>query len=420
MLGSSLGVEGVPVVLRVEVPSELVRGDVDEGYGAVADAFRRNFARGEEIGAACAIYQDGRAVVDLWGGYRDGRSRSLWEADTMVSVFSATKGMSGAAMAVAHARGLFDLAELVASYWPEFGTNGKETITVGQLLAHQAGLAVLDRKVTLELVADHDQLGAILAQQRPLWPPGTRHGYHAVTLGWYESQLLSRVDPQGRTLGRFFAEEVATPLEAEFYIGLPDDVPDERVATIHAFKPPEMLLNLGKMPRRVLLGMLDPRGVLSRSMRCFPELMQPDAWNRRETLRVEAPSINGTGEPRAIARVYGALATGSTRLGITAPTMSELEQASAPTSGPRDVALGLNASYAMGFLKPSPTMGFGSSSRAFGAPGGGGSLGFADPDAAVGYAYAMNRLGFHMPVDPRELAIRDAFYTSIGAPPQHA
>jgi CubicO group peptidase (beta-lactamase class C family) len=410
----------VPVVLRVKVPSGLVCGEVDEGYGAVADAFRRNFERGEEIGAGCAIYLDGRPVVDLWGGYRDGREKSVWEADTMVSVFSATKGMAGAAMAVAHARGLFDLDEPVASYWPEFGTNGKEAITVDQLLAHQAGLAVLDRKVTLELVADHDRLGAILARQRPMWPPGTRHGYHAVTLGWYESQLLSRVDPQGRTLGRFFAEEVAAPLEAEFYIGLPDDVPDERIATIHAFKPPEMLLNLGKMPRPVLLGMLNPRGVLSRSMRCFPELMQPEAWNRRESLRVEAPSVNGTGEPRAIARIYGALATDGDRLGIAGPTRSELEQpASEPTSGRRDVALGLDGSYAMGFLKPSPAMRFGSSSRAFGTPGGGGSLGFADPDTAVGYAYAMNRLGFHMPVDPRELAIRNAFYTAIGGPPQH-
>lgn len=407
------------MVLRVEVPASLVCGDVDEGYGAVADAFRRNFARGEEIGAACAIFRDGRPVVDLWGGYRDGRAKSTWEADTMVSVFSATKGMAGAAMAVAHARGLFALDEPVASYWPEFGTNGKETITVGQLLAHQAGLAVPDRKVTLELVADHERMGALLAAQRPMWTPGTRHGYHAVTLGWYESQLLSRVDPKGRTLGRFFAEEVATPLDAAFYIGLPDDVPDERIATIHAFKPSEMLLNLGKMPREVLLGMLNPRGVLSRSMRCFPELMQPEAWNRRETLRVEAPSVNGTGEPRAIARIYGALAAGSARLGLTAPTMSELEQpAIEPTSGPRDVALGLDTSYAMGFLKPSPAMRFGSSSRAFGTPGGGGSLGLADPDTGVGYAYATNRLGFHMPVDPRELAIRRAFFSSIGGPPQ--
>jgi CubicO group peptidase (beta-lactamase class C family) len=408
------------MVLRVEVPADLVGGDVEEGYGAVADAFRANFDRGREVGAACGIYRDGRLVVDLWGGYRDGHTKDPWEADTMVSVFSATKGMAGAAMAVAHARGLFDPGTPVASYWPEFAANGKEKITVRQLMAHQAGLAVLDRKVTLDDVADHERLGALLAAQRPLWSPGTRHGYHAVTLGWYESQLLSRVDPQGRTLGRFFAEEVAAPLEAEFYIGVPDDVPDERIATIHAFKPPEMLFNLGKMPRQVLLGMLNPRSVLNRSMRCFPELMQPEAWNRRASLRVEAPSVNGTGQPRAIARIYGALATGDDRLGIGAATRRELERPAAePTSGSRDVALGIDGSYAMGLLKPSPAMPFGSSSRAYGAPGGGGSLGFADPDARVGYAYAMNRLGFDMPVDPRELAIRDAFYTCIGGPPQH-
>jgi CubicO group peptidase (beta-lactamase class C family) len=408
------------MVLRVEVPADLVRGDVDEGYGAVADAFRRNFADGQEVGAACAIYRDGRPVVDLWGGYRDGHDKTVWEADTMVSVFSATKGMAGAAMAVAHSRGLFDLDEPITTYWPEFATNGKETITVRQLLAHQAGLPLLDRKVTLELVADHDRMGAILAAQRPIWPPGTRHGYHAVTLGWYESQLLSRVDPKGRTLGRFFADEVAAPLHAAFHIGLPDTVPDERIATIHAFKPPEMLLNLGKMPRQVLMGMLNPRSVLSRSMRCFPELLQPEAWNRRESLRVEAPSVNGTGEPRATARVYGAFAAESDQLGVGPTTAGELEGPPAePAAGSRDAVLGLDGGYAMGFLKPSPAMRFGSSSRAFGTPGGGGSLGFADPDAGVGYAYAMNRLGFHMPVDPRELAIRDAFYATIGGPPQH-
>jgi CubicO group peptidase (beta-lactamase class C family) len=408
------------MVLRVKVPADLVHGDVDEGYGAVADAFRANFARSEEIGAACAIYRDDQPVVDLWGGYRDGRTKDPWEADTMVSVFSATKGMAAAAMSVAHTRGLFALDAPVASYWPEFAGNGKEAITVRQLLAHQAGLAVLDRKVTLDLVADHAQMGEILAAQRPLWPPGTRHGYHAVTLGWYESQLLSRVDPQGRTLGRFFADEVAAPLQAEFYISVPDDVPDGRIATIHAFTPPEMLLNLGKMPGQVLIGMLNPRSVLNRSMRCFPELMQPDAWNRRESLRVEAPSVNGTGQPRAIARIYGTLATDDNPLGIGQATRSELERLPAqPPSGSRDVALGIDGSYAMGFLKPSKAMPLGTSTRAFGTPGGGGSLGFADPDTQVGYAYAMNRLGFHMPVDPRELAIRSAFYSCIGGPPQH-
>jgi CubicO group peptidase (beta-lactamase class C family) len=337
----------------------------------------------------------------------------------LVPVFSATKGMAAAAMAVAHSRGLFALDEPVADHWPAFATNGKGSITIRQLLAHQAGLAVLDRTIDLELAADHDRLGALLAGQRPGWEPGARHGYHAVTLGWYESQLLSRVDPRGRTLGRFFADEVAAPLQAAFHIGLPDEVPDDRLATIHAFRPPEMLLHLGEMPRKVLIGMVTPGSVLSRSMRLFPELMDPDAWNRRESLRLEAPSVNGVGQPRAMARIYGALAAGGDDLGIHPDTARELHQpAAVPSGGSRDVALGIDARYAMGFLKPAAGMPFGSSHRAFGTPGGGGSLGFADPDAQVGYAYAMNRLGFHMPVDPRELAIREAFYTVIGGPPQ--
>ena len=130
------------MLLRVKVHADLVRGDVDEGYGPVADAFRANFARDHEIGAACAIYRDGRMVADLWGGYRDGHTKAMWQADTIVPVFSATKGMAGTAMAVAHTRGLFDLDAPIASYWPEFAANGKQAITVRQLLAHQAGLAV--------------------------------------------------------------------------------------------------------------------------------------------------------------------------------------------------------------------------------------------------------------------------------------
>jgi CubicO group peptidase (beta-lactamase class C family) len=264
------------MVLRVDVPVELINGDVEDGFGPVADAFRRNFEAGLEVGAACTVFVAGRKVVDLWGGYRDGHRRLPWLADTMVSVYSATKGTAAVAMAVAHARGWFDLDTPVAAYWPGFAANGKEAITVRQLLAHQAGLPYLDAKLDLEVAADHDRLGRLLEQQRPVWEPGTRHGYHAVTLGWYESQLLSRVDPQGRTIGRFLADEVAAPLGAAFHIGLPDDIPDERIAKIHAFRPAEMLLHLRDMPRSVLVGMLNPRGPLSRAMRMLPGLMDPD------------------------------------------------------------------------------------------------------------------------------------------------
>lgn len=406
-------------MIKVDVAPDLVHGDVEEGFGAVADAFRRNFAAGGEVGAACAIHLEGRKVVDLWGGYRDGHRRLPWERDTMVPMFSVTKGMAGVAMAVAHGRGLFDLDEPVARYWPEFAAAGKEAVTVRQLLAHQAGVPVLDRRVALAELGDEDALGRLLAAQRPMWEPGTRHGYHAVTLAWYESQLLSRVDLHGRTLGRYFAEEVARPLGADFHIGLPDDVPDERLAAIHSFRPPEMLLHLGAIPGRMLVGMLSPRGVLGRSMKLVPELMDPDAFNRREVLRPEIPSVNGTGEVRAVAAVYGAVATGDEALDIGPATAHALaEPADVPPGGARDVALRVETAFSMGFLKPCPALRYGSSPHAFGTPGAGGSFAFADPDAEVGYAYAMNRLGFHFPVDPRELAMRSAFYDVIGGPPQ--
>jgi CubicO group peptidase (beta-lactamase class C family) len=180
------------MVLTVDVPSHLVQGDVDEGYGAVADAFRHNFTDRGEIGAACAFYRDGRKVVDLWGGYRDGIRKLEWQQDTLVTMFSATKGMSSLAIPVAHSRGLLDVDEPVATYWPEFARHGKAAITVRQLLSHQAGLAVLDRPLDLDTVRDFDRLATILAAQTPAWEPGTRHGYHAMTLGFYESELLRR------------------------------------------------------------------------------------------------------------------------------------------------------------------------------------------------------------------------------------
>ena len=202
---------------------EWIGGDVAEGFGAVADAFKSNFVTRGEVGAAIAVYREGHKLVDLWGGWRDQDRGRRWDAETLVPVFSTTKGMSAAAMAVAHSRGLFQLDEPVASYWPEFAQHGKEGVTVRQLLAHEAGLAVIDQRLDLATIADPEQLGAVLAAQTPKWSPGTAHGYHAQTLGWYESQLLRRVDPARRSIGAFFADEVAAPLSARFFIGLTDD-----------------------------------------------------------------------------------------------------------------------------------------------------------------------------------------------------
>jgi CubicO group peptidase (beta-lactamase class C family) len=408
------------VVLKVAVPEEAVKGGVDEGYGPVADAFRRNFAERDEIGAACAVYRDGRKVVDLWGGYRDGVTRAPWEQDTLVPMFSTTKGVASMAIAVAHSRGLLDYDAPVARYWPEFAENGKEHVTVRRLLSHQAGLCAIDEPLGLPDLVDLDRIAAAVGRQRPAWEPGTRHGYHGITLGWYEGELIRRVDPQSRTLGRFFAEEVAAPLGLEFFIGLPDDVPPERVARIHGYTPAEMLLHLHEFPARFVLAFLNPRSITYRTFGNPRITGLVNEYNRRELQRAEIPAANGIGEARAVARAYGEFATGGKALGLTADTLDALSRpAVAPSGGRVDVVLHIESVFSLGYVKPFPRFRFGSSADlAFGTPGAGGSFGFADPDVGVGFAYAMNRTGFRLYDDPRELALRDALYGCLGERPQ--
>ena len=403
------------MVLKVSVPPELVRGDVDEGYGPVADAFRRNFAERGEVGGACAVYRDGRKVVDLWGGYRNGHTREPWQEDTLVTVFSSTKGVSGLAIAVAHSRGWLDYDATVATYWPEFARNGKAAVTVRQLLSHQAGLAAIDRPLSLADLADLDVVADALADQRPAWPPGTRHGYHGISLGWYEGELIRRVNPSGRSLGRFFAEEIAGQLGIDFYIGVPDGVDERRFAIVHGYKPAELLLHLGTMPRGFVFGFLNPRSVTARSFANPKALAVTGNYNRPEVRRLEIPAANGTGEARAIARAYADAAAGGPALGLTPATLDALTRpAEPPSGGLADVVLHVDSVFSLGYVKPFPRFRFGAAGdQAFGTPGAGGSFGFADPETRVGFAYAMNRVGFHLWDDPRELALREALYRDV-------
>ncbi|MFK4548303.1 CubicO group peptidase (beta-lactamase class C family) [Streptomyces tendae] len=409
------------MVLKVDVPINLVHGDVDEGYGAVADAFRRNFADGLEVGAACAVYQDGVKVVDLWGGYRNGLTRDPWQENTQVLVFSTTKGVASLAVAVAHARGLLSYDERVATYWPEFAEAGKNDVTVRQLLSHQAGLPVIDRPLKLADLANPQVLSAALAEQRPAWTPGTRHGYHGQTLGYYASELIRRVDPEKRTLGRYFAEEIAAPLDVEFHIGLPRTVDPELIAHIHGFTAPEMLLHLRELPMPFVLASSNPRSLTARAFNNPRELGKVEAFNRSDVHALEIPAVNGIGEVRSIAKLYGDAATGGKALGLDTVTLEALTgTAQPPTGGLRDEVLRVDTAYSLGYIKPFPRFRFGSSAgTAFGTMGLGGSFAFADPDTGVGFAYAMNRCGFHLWDDPREVALREAlFSTVLGEAPQ--
>jgi CubicO group peptidase (beta-lactamase class C family) len=394
--------------------TDVISGDVDEGYGRVADAFRRNLSTGQEIGAAVAVYRDGHKVVDLWGGFRDGITQAPWETDTLVNVFSTTKGVASLAVAHAASRGLLDYDAKVADYWPEFAQAGKGAITLRQLLSHQAGLVAVKPPLTLSDIASPATLSEKIAAQAPAWPPGTRHGYHAVTLGWYESELIRHVDPNGRTLGRYFADELAGPLELDFFIGLPASVDRDRVARLKAFALKDLVWHINTMPPMFAAAMFNKFSLPARAFLVASGVSSAEAFNNDEFRVVEMPAVNGTATARSIAKLYGAAATGESELGLSRGVRDALEGPAVPPSkGLRDKVLHTDTSYSLGFGKPTPTFIFGSSDRAFGWPGAGGSFGFADPDTGVGFGYVMNKMGFYAHSDPRELALRQALFRDV-------
>ena len=384
-----------------------VDGVIAPGFEEVLAEFERNFAERGEIGAAVTAYWRGEKVVDLWGGRRTPEGDAPWNEDTMVIVMSTTKGMSAMTLALANSRGWLDYEAPVVRYWPEFAQNGKAEVTVRQLLGHEAGLVLLDEQLTIDKLRDLDYMATLLARQKPAWVPGTRHGYHTMTLGLYMQELIRRADPGHRTLGRFFHDEIAVPLGLEFYIGLPPAVSDERLARVRTLSPWRGLLALRYTPPAVTMKMIRPGSLLRRS---FVGLSA--APNDRHYLEVEVPAGNGVGTARSIARAYSAFADGGAELGITPETFARLT-APPEVARSRDEVLGVPSSFSLGFLRPGPELSFGSSPRAFGAPGAGGSFAFADPDARLGYAYVMNKLDFYLSDDPREKALRDAVYRAI-------
>ncbi|CAA9467975.1 MAG: Putative esterase [uncultured Rubrobacteraceae bacterium] len=391
-----------------------IHGDVAPGFEEVRREFEKNFAERGELGAACAIYHEGEKVVDLWGGYRDAERREPWEQDTLILVYSVSKGLTAMAIAAAHGKGLIDLDERVATYWPEFAQNGKQDVTVRHLLAHQAGVPTVNETLTVEKMADPEWLADAIVAQQPAWEPGTQRGYHYLTIGWCSAELIRRVDPQRRGFARFFREEVAEPLGIEFYFGVPEDTSPERIAEIKAFHGTRMLLHMNSMPAGMVLAFFWPRSLTNRVLG-NPKISSPGMLDSPEYRKLELPAANGYGNVRGIAGAFGDLATGGHRLGLPAGTVDEVTAlAEVPADSERDLVWHADLRFSMGFIKPSRLFRFGSSVRAFGAEGAGGSFAFADPDTQVGFAYAPNRLGFSIADDPREKALRDALYGSLG------
>jgi CubicO group peptidase (beta-lactamase class C family) len=394
--------------------SHTIEGHVSGGYECVRDAFVENFVRRRELGGACCVFHHGEKVVDLWGGIQNKQTGELWAPDTMVVVHSATKGLAAMTLAIAHSRGWLDFEERVCVYWPEFAQNGKERVTVRQLLAHQAGLFAFDERVDRTVVADLDRLAVVLARQKPAWEPGTRQAYHALTLGFYEGELLRRVDPLHRSLGQFFHEEIALRLDEDVYIRLPEAVPNSRLATL---APPTFFDVLRGFGPRFMLQTMNPRSNIYRALTTNPGTGIYQDAQRIYARDLEVPSGGGVATARGIAHAYSVFATGGREMGLRKETLDLLAApAIPPARGFYDECMKTSGvQFSLGFMKPSPLWAFGSSSRSFGSPGAGGSFGLADPEAGIGYAYVTSQMGTQLTGDPRDLALRNALYSVIPA-----
>jgi CubicO group peptidase (beta-lactamase class C family) len=314
-------------------------------------------------------------------------------------------------LAIAHSRGWLDYEERVCAYWPEFAQHGKGRITVRQLLAHQAGLFAFDEPVDRNVVADLDRLAAVLARQTPAWEPGTRQGYHAISLGFYEGELLRRIDPRHRSLGQFFQDEIASPLGIDVYIRLPQTIPDSRLATL---APAGWFEILRRFPLRLMLASMNPRSNIYRALITNPGSALPHDEQHVYARNLEVPSGGAVGTARGIAHAYSVFASGGRELGLRQQTLDLLAApAIPPANGFYDVCMKApDVRFSLGFMKPSPMWSFGSASS-FGAPGAGGSIGFADPAAGVGYAYVTSQMGTYLTGDPRDVVLRDALYSTI-------
>ena len=393
------------------VQSHLVEGYVKSGFEAVRDAFEQNFVQRGELGGACCAYRNGEKVVDLWGGIRNKVTSEPWEETTMVVVHSATKGLAAMTLAIAHSRGWLDYDQRVAAYWPEFAQHGKDRITVRQLLSHQAGLFAFDEPVDRSVLADPDRLAAVMARQRPAWEPGERQAYHAITLGFYEGELMRRVDPRHRTLGQFFRDEIAAPLGEDVYLRLPEEIPNSRLAVLAA--PGRVALLLG-FPLRLTLDTMNPHSNIYRALVVNPGAAVYLDERRVYARNLEVPSGNAVGTARGIAHAYSVFAGDGGRLGLHKRTLDLLASpAIPPLRGFYDECMKAHdVEFSLGFMKSCPAFPFGSAGS-YGAPGAGGAMGFADPHAGVGYAYVTSQMGTTLACDPRHVALSEALYAAL-------
>jgi CubicO group peptidase (beta-lactamase class C family) len=375
-----------------------VHGTFDPGFESVADAFAANFADHDEVGAAVCVYHRGRPVLDLWGGLADREAGRPWQRDTLQLVFSTTKGVAATCVHLLAERGVLDLEAPVARYWPEFAAEGKGDIPLRWVMSHEAGLAAVTGEVTMDDVLGWEGVVAAIAAQAPVWEPGTAHGYHARSYGWILGEVVRRAT--GRSIGRFFADDIAGPLDLDFFIGLP---PAELDRVAHLYPPV-----VDAATREVMDAFMGPDTLLGQVLGGPSNLFgYDDMWNRPDVLAAEMPSSNGVGTARAVARLYAALIGEVDGRRVLAPdTVGRAIEVR--VSGP-DRVIGMPMSFGLGYMPPPA----GGPAGSFGHDGAGGSLGIADPAGEWSLGYVMNQMKLGITGDPRSTGLVDAVVASV-------
>jgi CubicO group peptidase (beta-lactamase class C family) len=380
-----------------------VHGSVETGLEPVREAFAANFERFGEVGAACCVYLDGRKVVDVWGGLTRPGSAEPYSADTLQMVMSSTKGVVALAAHMLAAEGKLDFDAPVVEYWPEFGAEGKDHIPVRWLFSHRAGLPAIDRPLSLDDVLAWDPVVDALAAQRPLWEPGSAHGYHVSTYGWLAGEVIRRVT--GMSVGQYVAEHIARPLDLELWIGLPQAM-EARVAPLIAPPAPRPGTAIDVFTARLL----DPTTLMHRAF--ANPLMSVAAFNEQAFHAAEIPAGNGITTARSLARMYAACIGEVDGVRLLRP--DPLKKAMAVQAAGEDLVLGYETRYGTGFQVSfpfRPMAGEGS----FGHYGMGGSVGFGHPERGLAFAYVMNQMLPSGGVDPRTMNLVNALLRVVDA-----
>jgi CubicO group peptidase (beta-lactamase class C family) len=392
-----------------------VQGHCDERFAGVAEEFERNLAERGELGASVAVTVDGETVVDLWGGHADPERTRAWEKDTLCVAMSSTKGATALAAHLLAAAGELDVDSPVATYWPEFAAAGKDRVLVRHLLNHQAGLPALRDPVPAGGFYDWDDVVGRLAAESPFWEPGTRHGYHALTFGFLVGEVVRRVS--GRSLGRFVADEIASPLGLDLYVGLPEGLAD-RVARL---APPPDPQPGDPLPRFLVQALTEPDSIPGLVMLNNGGYLVPGEWDSPAALAAELPASGGVMNARALAGMYRAIVH-DRRVGRFALGAEDIARMGAVQSaGGEDAVLGSPGRWTLGFLKGGatpagvepPTL-VSLSEEAFGHTGNGGSIGFADPGCDMSFGYVMNQMSAAMGLGPTGQSLVDATYRALG------